>query len=418
MSELIKQLENDDIWFCPLPFTHIYSSLSGRYAPCYDAPAKTGHNMKDTTIQEWYTSDYQNKLRSEMLSINPDKKYLSEHCAGCWKQEKKYNRSDRMKYREQILSGKFDSKVPELLELVDQFKQNGEVKLEKRVLDLKMKMFGNACNLDCYMCTPRSASTRTASLKKLKNVYDPDLDPYDIPRMNTERLDDEKYLNDIASVAEYIASIKLIGGEPLVMKNHYKLLDKLVDSGHSNGISLIYKTNLSVFDLDDHNFLDYLPHFREFVMKTSIDSYGKHNDYCRKKSNWEELDFNLRLMRSKKNVRVNVHSVVSFLSVLRFYELQEYLSHQNIDNTYYILDYPSILNVNNLPKDIKEELIPKYQNYPNIVEALKKDWDMLEFVKTIEYIQELDNLHNDNLWDIYPELKPYYEKAKGDLICS
>ena len=43
-----------------------------------------------------------------------------------------------------------------------------------------MKMFGNTCNLDCYMCTPRSANTRTISLKKIGKVFDPDLDPIDI----------------------------------------------------------------------------------------------------------------------------------------------------------------------------------------------------------------------------------------------
>ena len=72
-AEFEQKLRDNKIWWCPLPWTHIFSSLSGRYAPCYDALAKTGHNMEDTTIREWYTSDYQNRLREEMLKEDKNK---------------------------------------------------------------------------------------------------------------------------------------------------------------------------------------------------------------------------------------------------------------------------------------------------------------------------------------------------------
>ena len=70
------------------------------------------------------------------------------------------------------------------------------------------------------------------------------------------------------------------------MKNHYKLLDKLVQTGYADGIGLIYKTNLSVFKMEGYDFRNYLGKFKEFIMKISIDSYGKYNDYIRKKSDW------------------------------------------------------------------------------------------------------------------------------------
>jgi len=406
-----QQLKDKKLWFCPLPFTHIFSSLSGRYAPCYDALGHTGHNMEDTTIREWYTSDYQNTLRKEMLKEDYNGKFFKHHCTGCWKQESKYGRSDRQKYVEQILAGTFDSKVPELLRAVQKFQDDGKLDLDERILDIKMKMFGNACNLDCYMCTPRSANTRTLSLKKIGKVYDPDLDPKDGERMNTLKHDDERYLDDVASVAKYTRSIKLIGGEPLVMKNHYKLLDKLVQTGYSKGINLIYKTNLSVFDMEGYNFRDYFDHFKEFIMKVSIDSYGKYNDYIRKKSDWPDLINNIRVMKSRKNSRVNVHSVISFLSVLQNYRLIDYLKEKEIPHTFYIIEYPKILQVKNLPKEIKEELIPKYKDFPNIVRALEKEQDVEAFVKTIEYCQALDKQHGHNLFELHPELKLYYEKC-------
>ena len=414
-EEFKNKLKEKKIWWCPLPWTHIFSSLSGRYAPCYDALGHTGHNMKDTKIREWYTSDYQNRLREEMLKEDYDGKFFDYHCTGCRKHEKLYGRSDRQKYVEQVLAGTFDNKVPELLRAVLKFQKEGKIDLEERILDIKMKMFGNACNLDCYMCTPRSANTRTISLKKIGKVFDPDLDPKDGERMNTMKHDDEEYLDDVASVAKYTRSIKLIGGEPLVMKNHYKLLDKLVQSGYSKGINLIYKTNLSVFKMDNYDFRNYWGQFKEFVMKISIDSYGKYNDYIRKKSDWPQLINNMMVMKARKDSRVNVHSVVSFLSVMHIWRLQEYLKEIDIPHTYYIIQHPAILQVKNLPYEIKQSLIPKYKDYPNIVRALKKEQDKEDFIKTIEYCQALDRNHNNyKLFELYPELENYYRKAKNE----
>ena len=413
--EFEKKLKDKKIWWCPLPWTHIFSSLSGRYAPCYDALAPTGHNMEDTTIREWYTSDYQNRLRKEMLKEDYDDKFFDKHCTGCRKHELLYGRSDRMKYVEQVLAGTFDSKVPELLRAVQKFQEDGKIDLDERILDIKMKMFGNACNLDCYMCTPRSANTRTLSLKKIGKVFDPDLDPKDGERMNTMKHDGEEYLDDVASVAKYTRSIKLIGGEPLVMKNHYKLLDKLVQSGHSKGIDLIYKTNLSVFKMDNYDFRNYFGKFKEFIMKISIDSYGKYNDYIRKKSDWPQLIDNMMVMKNRKDSRVNVHSVVSFLSVMHIWKLQEYLKEIGIPHTYYIIQHPAILQVKNLPYEIKQKLIPKYKDYPNIIKSLEKKQNKLDFVKTIEYCQALDRNHNNyKLFELYPELEQYYKEAKNE----
>ena len=56
-----------------------------------------------------------------------------------------------------------------------------------------------------------------------------------------------------------------------------------------------------------------------------------------------------------------------------------------IAHTFYIIEYPKILQVKNLPYDIKQKLIPFYKDYPNIIRSLEKEQDEAEFIKTIEY---------------------------------
>ena len=141
------------------------------------------------------------QIKRRNVKEDYDGKFFDYHCTGCRKHEKLYGRSDRQKYVEQVLAGTFDNKVPQLLRAVLKFQKEGKIDLDERILDIKMKMFGNACNLDCYMCHPRSANTRTLSLNKvLKNtgkVFDPDLDPKDGERMNTMKHDEEEYLDDV-----------------------------------------------------------------------------------------------------------------------------------------------------------------------------------------------------------------------------
>jgi sulfatase maturation enzyme AslB (radical SAM superfamily) len=40
--------------------------------------------------------------------------------------------------------------------------------------------------------------------------------------------------------------LKLIGGEPLVMKQYYKLLDAMIETGYSKQMQVKFQTNMSV----------------------------------------------------------------------------------------------------------------------------------------------------------------------------
>ena len=62
--------------------------------------------------------------------------------------------------------------------------------------------------------------------------------------------------------------------------------------------------------------------------------------------------------------------------------------------------------------EIKQNLIPYYKDYPNIVRSLEQEQDKSQFIKTIEYCQALDRNHNNyKLFELYPELEKYYKEA-------
>ena len=73
----------------------------------------------------------------------------------------------------------------------------------------------------------------------------------------------------------------------------------------------------------------------------------------------------------------------------------------------------------NPKEEIKEKLKPLYKDYPNILESLNKEQDVEEFVKTIEYCQDLDKngfskREGHDLFALHPELEEHYLKAKRE----
>ena len=43
--------------------------------------------------------------------------------------------------------------------------------IDDRFLSLKLRIFGNLCNLSCYMCWPHNSSTRINDVKRLPDKY-------------------------------------------------------------------------------------------------------------------------------------------------------------------------------------------------------------------------------------------------------
>ena len=73
---------------------------------------------------------------------------------------------------------------------------------------------------------------------------------------------------------------------------------------------------------------------------------------------------------------VNINGAISFLSVLRFHELiawfkdnQDLFDQINWSN----IRGPEKLCANMLPEKIKQELIPKYEGFPDIQQLLREE---------------------------------------------
>ena len=416
---IVQQAKDKDIYFCTIPFTQIYSEIDGQYqACCFGEPS--GVSVEEVPLKDWMEkSDYMNDLRKEMTTVGSDLKAVNKWCQRCRNDEDKYGRSRRTNCMKiHTNDPKFWNKIERQ---VDKFRETGEFTLKgaDRIFEVQLKIYGSECNLDCFMCHHDNSTTRWQVAKK--GVWSDKIfmvmDDAREERMDQVMKDKTKGITEqILEIAQYIKSIKIIGGEPLIMKKHYEMLDALIESGDAKRIRIKYQTNLTKTKAGKHNIFKYVPHFDRVTFVASIDGIGDSIEYMRRRTDWSEVVENIELCKKYPNVVVDFNGLVSFLSVMRFYEIIDWCKANPVINqlNWAHVENPKHLKPSNLPKPIKDKLISKYQDWPDIVAALEMPCDPdIDVQDVFEYLLRGDKFYEGTKWeshlfDVFPELEEFY----------
>lgn len=429
-GSIVQQAKDKDIFFCTIPFTQIYSEIDGQYcACCFGAPS--GVRVEDVPLKEWMeNSEYLNSIRKEMITPGSDLKNVKQTCTRCVSDEERYGRSRRTNCMKiHTNDPKFWDKIESK---VDKFRKTGQFKIKnshyedkslhtpsERIFEVQLKIYGSECNLDCYMCQHANSTTRMNVANK--GVWNDKI----FGKRNKERDDyfsivmkdkTDGITDQIVEIAEQIKSIKIIGGEPLIMKKHYEMLDKLIEIGHSKTIRIKYQTNLTETKAGKHNLFKYIPHFHRVTIVASVDGIGAPIEYMRRRTDWNKVLENIEICKQYPNVVVDFNGLVSFLSVLRFYEVVDWCKENPlIDQLNWAhVDTPKHLRPNNLPQKLKDKLIPKYTDWPDIVAALEMPQDPdIDIQNIFEYLLRVDKFYEGTKWemhlfDVFPELEEFY----------
>lgn len=406
LKRLESLIHSNDAWYCPRFFDHVYTNVDGQYATCCIGKPLPFHSKTSGPL-DVINSEVMNDLRWASLSSDgKNNQLLHKYCAQCIKQEEGYGYSERMRARD-------GTKLPTLKQTAD-FLYNGEFVLKERCLYIQLRTFGNQCNLDCYMCHPRNSSTRARQnrLYKYDEILGFDPDNYDADTDGYQSMMDK-----VLELAPYIANWRIEGGEPLIMKNHYEFLDKLIESGHSKEIYLDLNTNATTLKSGKHRILQYFKEFKHVFINLSIDGIGKYGDYIRRKSKWETIVDNIETLKQISNVRLEIVSTLSLLSVIHFDEVKKWGKENNMNVKKHVADYPKELHPCNLPEKVKQIIRDKNPDDEVVLKCIEQRGDETDFNKAIQYLELMDRSYNfaTELLDLYPELSKsfygdYYEK--------
>jgi hypothetical protein len=424
-GSIVEQAKNKDIYFCTIPFTQIYSELDGQYqACCFGEPS--GVSVEEVSLKDWMeNSDYMNDLRREMTTVGSDLKAVNKWCQRCRGDEDRYGRSRRTNCM------KIHTNDPSFWNKIEKqatkFRDTGKFTLRGagRIFEVQLKIYGSECNLDCFMCLHDNSTTRMQVAKKgvwndrIWGKQSPERDARNAQVMKDKTAG---VTDQIIEIAQYIKSIKIIGGEPLIMKKHYEMLDKLIETGHAKHIRIKYQTNLTKTKAGKHNIFKYIPHFDRVTIVASVDGIGPVIEHMRRRTDWNEVVENISLCKQYPNVVVDFNGLVSFLSVMRFYEMIDWCKDNPVINqlNWAFVESPKHLKTNNLPKKIKDALIPKYKDWPDIQAALKMPADpSVDIQDVFAYLLKTDEFYKGTKWeshlfDIFPELEEFYIPKESD----
>ena len=130
--------------------------------------------------------------------------------------------------------------------------------------------FSNKCNMACVMCSP-TWSSKWASELKVKTKY-----------LQTFENNSEFIKNNFSKVQ----IVNFAGGEPLIMDEHWQILDMI----QGQPVKLIYSTNCSTTTYKNMDLIEYLKNWKgEVSLNCSIDSINDKAEYIRYGIKWKDV---------------------------------------------------------------------------------------------------------------------------------
>ena len=355
--------------FCPLPWIHLATRPNGDVRVCCTANAsgagkqdeKTAGlvkkdgiamNLRDHTIEEVWNSEHMRRTRLQMLNGE-----VPSSCVKCFNEEAKGITSKRQWETEEWKQRlDFDK-------LIASTKEDGTAPVSIPYFDLRL---GNLCQLKCVMCSPHDSSSW---IKEWKLQY-PQYKNEELVRDQgwNEEFDYTWYkkgsfIDSMKHQAFNIQELYFAGGEPLLIPEHYKILEFMVDEGYAQDCNLRYNSN--GLELPDKLF-DLWQHFKEVRFNFSIDAYGERNEYIRYPSKWKDIEKNLKRLdeNTKDNTVINIACAVQLLNAGYIGELAEWKMDQGFSKINpsmfgggiigtHLVYLPSYLNVKVLPHKAK-----------------------------------------------------------------
>ena len=310
--------------FCPLPWMHISINSSGKGRIC-----SVSHKyLKDvsnepisyenfTNMSSYFNSKDYKKIRLQML--NSKRPF---HCSYCFYQEDYGVKSIRQK-----LIDKYQSNINHLVSHTD---KNGRIN-NPRILYLDMDL-ENKCNLKCRMCSPENSHSIGKDwllMKKSPNKYNIN------SSLNSKWYMSSHFIDLMKTFLYSIKDIYIKGGEPMLIKEHFKILKIIIKEGHANHICLKYNSNCTTVP---KNILNLWKHFKSIEFNCSLEGFGSLNDYIRYPSKWPKAEKNIynldEISNQNKNINVFIHTTFQAYNISRIPDLLLFLRLTHFKNIF------------------------------------------------------------------------------------
>jgi len=425
----INQIQKNK-FFCPRPFVEIISNNKEKYGPCCysNAGMPSNQGLDDQRPFDWFAQgDDLQALRAVMLGKQDNPGLLDQVCGFCRVREAQNITSPRQTYIERFLRNLVegeqwsDADMALITERIVTWSGHEPWTTDLGTVAVRMRLFGNYCNLRCVSCGPNSSSQIQTEYKKIIK-----LEPGS--RLRAMGIVDQSNLKisglvqaqqNVIDNIDKVRSILLIGGEPLLTPGHFEWLDKIVASGHAGRIELRYQTNLTEMHRYANRIFQYKQHFQRIFFIGSIDSFEHRNDYVRWGSTWSKLMENIGLVQTQ-GLGLTINITTTWLTSLWVGPLWDHLHRTfgiDAEINGSVVNRPTHLRPRHLPQEFKETALNHLEYYVKdplryqvLAQELAHPQDPRLFKLGIEYLETLDRSRKANWLAVFPEFKPHAHK--------
>ena len=393
--------------FCIYPWIHMHAWPTGQAYPCCHAKQHPVYgNVRTHTLKEIWNDSQMRKLRVNMLTETP-----SETCSKCYEQEDAgffSGRQSANKHHGHHIQKVHDTKPDGTY---DEFAMS--------YWDIR---FSNLCNLKCRSCGHIFSSQWYQDQAKLAGG---DWKEHNTA-LNIAGRSPTDMWEQLIPHLDYVEQIYFAGGEPLLMDEHYQILDELDRRGRYD-VRLIYNTNFTHTELKNKSVFEYWKKFHSVAVGASLDAMGPRGEYIRKGTDWAVVEANRRKMLEVcPRVDFYISPTLSIMNALHLPDFHRDWVEKGLlnpqDLNVNILQDPVYYRIDIAPKEYKQKIKNKLEAHLEWLRPLDHlNRATVGFESAINYMMATDNTHlidtfwrktheldairNENILDIIPELQ-------------
>ncbi len=392
-----------------------------------------------------HNTSFKKDKRRQMIEGN-----RPSECEYCWKVE---DSGEENVFSDRIIKSGEDWSAPYLNEVIDA----GYIKnVDPTYVEVS---FSNVCNFKCAYCAPHISSKWMEEIKEFGpyNTHNQFNNIEYLKETNKIPIPEKEYNPYVEAFWKWwpelypkLHTFRITGGEPLLTKHTFKVLDWIIENPHPQ-LELAINSNLCVPEKSFEIFLEKVKiiqntkHVKKFTIFTSCEAYGERSEYIR-----FGLDYNKWLENCQKllteidsnNLEIVVMSTYNVLSITSYKSfLEDVLQFKKKFGKFkFLLDIPYL----NHPKFLSIEISPiKYfsQYVEEQVKFVEKnikyfnEWEVRRMmrIKTLfnsprmgkiytnhfqrdfkTYVDEYDRRRGTNFLKTFPEMKEFYDSIQVD----
>lgn len=350
--------------FCVLPWVSLETSPIGTVRPCCLAEDEitdaegNKYSLLTADLNEVHNSDYMHKLRQQFLDGEKP-----QTCRKCWNEERSGRTSKRM------------HTLNRLEHIVTDTEWTADAK-PLVFIDFKL---GNICNLKCRICGSWSSSTFAAEEVQFEGK---DSFHYQMLKDGAWPRRNQKFWTEIDKLMEQVRYLEFTGGEPFMIKEHFQLLQRMVDRGIAHNVEIHYNTNGTHFP---EHAEEIWKHFKLVEIAFSIDDVDERFEYQRANAIWSEVNTNMdrfEEMRDRNtNIQLQVCSTVNVFNVMYLEGLANWIDQRSFDFVYWNMLHEAYYHsVGTLPERAKQVAVDLLTR-ANVTEYHRKEFDaIIDFI--------------------------------------